>query len=838
LSNAVSTEPQIPVGGVSASGQNLHGASAVAGGRRISADSFKLLTARLKANGSASAKQVLPVPAPPIPAIEVEALSNPLPFEPLPVQSDHFIPPDTAIEIAEEKKDAAPVSLDAEAVEAEFHEPELESELDPAPAPALALPEFNPLLWQEQAAEAPSYAVSHEELDERPIAGADLSQGVEEVELPAFQPVESLGAFTVEATLVVEAPQSEEIVFAQAVSEAEPENQAAEPEYQSAPLAIVDDAGSGDFEPIREPMVAESVAEVVETVVPALSRGEVPADSAAIGSSSGDAVAADEIFVPEAAVEAIDTLASVPELFQMVDESAVPASDELDGSISEVAAEQVEPQAEAAPFEAAPTPETVPAPSADAKLGTSEMAGRVVDAMLKTISTAIYAKPSSAERAAFVKEMASLMQEAASAADDADAQAIPAPAQDSPQPVEQFHAVPVPVKVESSVAEAIAERIGPSASPILKTGKAQDDPFASLAVSPRLATPRPAETTDADEESGELAMKLLDMMSGGTGSLPHERTLAADTLLRILPRIPVKQLLSVVERVAIMEAPPPLLVAKLIRDTRAEIVAPLLERCSHISDQDLMNAAPDGDAPKLRMIARRRTLSTVLSDYLIATEDAAVLLILIRNPGAALSHEAFFRLAELATQHHGLLAPLATRADLPPPVAFELFWHVPPELRRFIFSRFLTDSETLNKILRITLATHGEDNADPAGDFKFPPREAVETAIAQAAAFKIEDASLAFAEMAGVNRATVFRILSDVDGEPITVLLKALGCSRARFEESVTRLRLSEAGVLRADRNPEELQAIFDGLSFNKARILLTYWDWFVRKAGPYAPHN
>ena len=45
--------------------------------------------------------------------------------------------------------------------------------------------------------------------------------------------------------------------------------------------------------------------------------------------------------------------------------------------------------------------------------------------------------------------------------------------------------------------------------------------------------PSPEETLEADEESGELALTLLDMMSGGTGSLPHERTLAADTLLRI-----------------------------------------------------------------------------------------------------------------------------------------------------------------------------------------------------------------------------------------------------------------------------------------------------------------
>jgi hypothetical protein len=354
-----------------------------------------------------------------------------------------------------------------------------------------------------------------------------------------------------------------------------------------------------------------------------------------------------------------------------------------------------------------------------------------------------------------------------------------------------------------------------------------------------LDEPRLAESVEADLETGELALSLLDMMSGSAGSaLPQERTLAADTLLRILPRIPVKQLLTVVERVAIMEAPPPLLVAKLIRDSRPEIVGPLIERCSHISDQDLMNAAPSGDATKLRMMARRRVLSQVLSDYLIASAEPNVLLTLIRNPGAALSHDAFYRLAEFAAQHHALLAPLTTRADLPPPVAFELFWSVPTELRRFIFSRFLTDSETLNKILRITLATHGSEGEQQPGEAKFPPREAIDKAIEAAADFRLDDAAQQLSEIASIGKDTALRILSDRDGEPITVLLKALGYPRTRFEEVLASLRQPETAILRPDRKTEELQAVFDSLSFNKARILLTYWDWFVRKAGPYAPHN
>ena len=47
---------------------------------------------------------------------------------------------------------------------------------------------------------------------------------------------------------------------------------------------------------------------------------------------------------------------------------------------------------------------------------------------------------------------------------------------------------------------------------------------------------------------------------------------------------------------------------------------------------------------------------------------------MIRNPGAALSHEAFFRLAELATQHHELddrLHELSAKAYLSEPEQVE-----------------------------------------------------------------------------------------------------------------------------------------------------------------------
>jgi hypothetical protein len=465
------------------------------------------------------------------------------------------------------------------------------------------------------------------------------------------------------------------------------------------------------------------------------------------------------------------------------------------------------------------------------------LADKVVEALVKTVAEAVYAKPTAAERAAFLREVAELVERGEAEpvayphlADAAATALAPLPA---PLPAGE----PAPEPAPEPIGTAIAEKLGPD-SPLLRKTEGSD-PFASPLAS-RFMLARPTETPEADEDTGELALSLLDMMSGGAAaSQPQERALAADTLLRLVPRIPARQLLTIAERVAIMEQPPSLLVARLIRDPRPEIAAPLLERCMHISDHDLMLAATEGDAQKQRMTARRRIISPTLSDQLIARGDTSVILTLVRNPGASFNHDAFYRLADHAIQHHSVLAPLATRADLPAPVAFELFWHVPQELRRFIFSRFLTDSENLNRILKITLATQsGGDGALLSAESRFPPREAVDEAIDLFVTGSLDSGAQKLGEIASVVPETVIRALTDRDGEPLAVIMKALGYPRGKFAEVLEKLQNAEVQLVDPSRKSEDLQRIFETLSFNKARILLTYWDWFIRKSGPYAPHN
>jgi len=782
---------------------------------RITADSFRQLTARLKGvaipdlMASVPAAEVIPEPLPPSrvarDAGHLPPASNAEPFDAPFVAS---LGPDEAA-------GEPGVASDGAANDALL------------PLPDFDLPVFRPL--------------------DAPIAPTPVEEAVAIVAEPEVQPMPV-------AAGVVEPDQAEPDIFeagtALPVDDLQPATEAVWPFEPPSGSALDEGAhvealsfALPEFAPLpAEPLPGEPEAPPLEISAdhPDLSLPpltDAPPQEAEVTSSAPETFTATAAEPVDVALPAEDqALLETP-----AETAAAPQPAETTATESVDAPAPAEALPAAAEPVASHVGEAMPQPPALAsEKAISPLANKVVEAMMKTVSSAIFARPSDDERIAFLREVAALMEAEgvvlpAAAVQNAAASSLTLPNPDLPQevPIEDEQAKPT-----DGLSNLLAGRLGASSSLLRKPGGASD-PFAKTAQDPVRRDPKPAETPEADEDAGELARSLMDMMASSAGSaLPQERTLAADTLLRLVPRIPVKALLGVVERLAIMEQPPSLLVAKLIRDQRPEVAGPLLERCSHISDQDLANAIADGSVSKQRMIARRRVLSPALTDHLIAQGDPSVLLTLVRNPGASLSHEAYYRLGEFASQHHVLLAPLATRADLPPPVAFELFWFVPPELRRFIFSRFLTDSETLNRILKITMATHATADVSQAGDIKFPNRELVEQVVDLAVKGNLDEASQLLSEIGGICSDCAIRVLSDRDGEPIAVLLKALGYARGKFTEAIERLKHSDCGILRSDRNAAELQGIFDTLSFNKARILLTYWDWFVQKTGPYAPQH
>ncbi len=139
----------------------------------------------------------------------------------------------------------------------------------------------------------------------------------------------------------------------------------------------------------------------------------------------------------------------------------------------------------------------------------------------------------------------------------------------------------------------------------------------------------------------------------------------------------------------------------------------------------------------------------------------------------------------------------------------------------------------LERILRVTIAAEDGADDDTLWDGQtFPPAEHTAYAAGLIEHGQAADAASLLAGLAKISDRSAARIIGDVSGEPLTIIFKAIGISRADFAAAIERWRVSPVATLRGDRDIEELRTLFDILSYNKARVVLTYWDWLARKSG------
>ncbi len=357
----------------------------------------------------------------------------------------------------------------------------------------------------------------------------------------------------------------------------------------------------------------------------------------------------------------------------------------------------------------------------------------------------------------------------------------------------------------------------------------RSDPQA-MAAAPAQAAQANVRTSveDAEAQSADvLAERLLAIMAmPDSHAQPSERALATDGLILKLPDLSPEARRLVAERFCLMERPSEALTSAVLSLVSGKMRQEVLEN-ARFSTWRLLKLVEELDETERRVIARRRHLPTVVSDALIKTGDAACLLELVRNAHARIDEHGFHALVDLAAQQPDLQAPLATRSDLPPAVGFRLFRHVPPRLRRHLVSRFLSDSQLLDRVFSLILQ-------DP------PPATAeqvsrIESMIDSVAAGETETAARLLARLLDLHEEAAGWIVADRWGEPLVAVLKVLGYARTTFPQAMGRIIHSPASPIENGRELTELQALFDSLSFNKARLLLLYWDWEARRKGPYA---
>jgi hypothetical protein len=417
----------------------------------------------------------------------------------------------------------------------------------------------------------------------------------------------------------------------------------------------------------------------------------------------------------------------------------------------------------------------------------------------------------------------------------------PAPLPDQPEvetntqsPAPEPTGIP-PVETNPAAAEHLAEPAEASTQPVGENAAAEpavDPAEAATPVEPAVAAtavepaapPRPA-----GQSFASVCRDLVAIMTLPSGQAqPQERLFAGDALVGILPHLQPAELTNLTRTVARLDLVSEQLRSFLVRHPDNDISCRMLKDATHLSDVDILSLVPGANEQQLRLIARRRMLTTSVCDAIIGNGNRNAILDLLRNSEAELSPGAFTRLLDLIDGDEELTSAFCNRADLPQSVGFKLFWQATSNVRRYLLSRFLTESAALGRVFDVGISA----GAIPPLGGQVKPAD-VEMMIAQIESGSPEAADT-LARCCRISPETATLIVNDKGGEPIAVVFKSLAQSRLTMAEALKRWALAGRFGITSNERIIELHAMFDGLSYNKARMLLAYWDWASRDAGPY----
>jgi uncharacterized protein (DUF2336 family) len=222
------------------------------------------------------------------------------------------------------------------------------------------------------------------------------------------------------------------------------------------------------------------------------------------------------------------------------------------------------------------------------------------------------------------------------------------------------------------------------------------------------------------------------------------------------------------------------------------VAEPILRGSNALTDEDLLHVARTKGQDHLRAISQRPSVSSVVSDAIVARGDDDTLGVLLRNEGAVLSRQAHETVVDRAAANPALHEAVIDRQSLPVDLLNEMYFVVEARLRDRIMERNAgVDPATLEAALaagRKRVATQ---------DGALPPDHAEAEAELQALRGKgaISPQMLAnmlrgkkttlflvaLADMAEVDFHTARKILERREMDALAVICKAADFDRSLF---------------------------------------------------------
>lgn len=289
----------------------------------------------------------------------------------------------------------------------------------------------------------------------------------------------------------------------------------------------------------------------------------------------------------------------------------------------------------------------------------------------------------------------------------------------------------------------------------------------------------------------ELLRGVTDLFFQGDGHSGVEMSLFDDVLSQLAGDMEEAVKAELAIRLSEAATPPAGLSRALAADS-ITVAAPILRSSRVLTDDDLLHVARTQGQDHLRAISQRSSVSSVVSDAIVARGDDQTLGVLLRNEGAVLSREAHETVVDRAAANPALHEAVIDRQSLPVDLLNEMYFMVEARLRDRIMEKNAgMDPATLEAALAAGRKRVAEqdgalppDHAEAEREFRMLRAKAQISPQILANMLRSKKTTLflvALADMAQVDFHTARKILERREMDALAVICKAADFDRSLF---------------------------------------------------------
>ena len=334
----------------------------------------------------------------------------------------------------------------------------------------------------------------------------------------------------------------------------------------------------------------------------------------------------------------------------------------------------------------------------------------------------------------------------------------------------------------------------------------------------------------------DLLDNVTDLFMADAARLSdRERSLITGILHRLVGTVEGEVRRALATRIKARDDAPADLVMLLAGDD-IDIARPLLQESPLLRDPDLIQVIRNRGREHWLAISTRRQLSAEVSDAIVATGDADVIEILLRNEDAELSRQAMAYLVAEAERVDRYQEPLLRRPDLPSALAMRMYWWVSAALRQYILNRFAVPEALVDDVLEgaamdaaCAPAANGQTLSAIAHDLveRLAEHERItpHLLISFLRCGRVAAFVAGFAALSQVPETIARRITLDADGESLAVLCRASEINRNDFATLFLLIQNARHGLRpMAPQRLNEILSFFDTIPVTNALAARRYW--------------